>query len=134
MDALEVDSTPSGAHVEVTRNDTELSKKEIKENTLSTDGYSTFGPLVGQTPTAFRLKRKGDYKVVISKEGYETITVEVTHKTAGAGAAGMAGNVLVGGVIGVVVDAGTGATQSLVPNPIKVILTKEKDTENAESF
>jgi hypothetical protein len=34
----------------------------------------------------------------------------------------MAGNVLVGGLIGVAVDAGSGATQELVPNPLNVTL------------
>lgn len=43
----------------------------------------------------------------------------------GAGAAGMAGNVLIGGVIGAGVDAGTGATKDLRPNPLSVQLVAE---------
>jgi hypothetical protein len=35
---------------------------------------------------------------------------------------GVAGNVLVGGIIGLGVDAATGASQDLVPNPLKVTL------------
>jgi len=46
----------------------------------------------------------------------------VTHKTADAGAAGVAGNILVGGIIGLGVDAATGASQDLVPNPVEVKL------------
>jgi hypothetical protein len=62
--------------------------------------------------------------VTISREGYETITVNVNSQVVGAGAAGMAGNVLVGGIIGVGVDAISGATKSLKPNPVTVKLVK----------
>ena len=48
--------------------------------------------------------------------------LNVTHKTADAGAAGVAGNVFVGGIIGLAVDAETGASQDLVPNPVDVKL------------
>jgi hypothetical protein len=37
----------------------------------------------------------------------------------------MAGNVLVGGLIGGVIDANSGATQELVPNPLRVTLEPE---------
>ena len=60
--------------------------------------------------------------VTIEKEGYETVRVQVESQVAGAGAAGMAGNVILGGLIGAAVDAGTGATLQLKPNPIQVKL------------
>lgn len=47
----------------------------------------------------------------------------MTHRTAGAGGAGMAGNVILGGLIAAAVDANSGATQDLVPNPLVVHLT-----------
>jgi len=46
----------------------------------------------------------------------------VTNKIANAGSAGMAGNIFVGGIIGVAVDAGSGAMNDLVPNPVNVTL------------
>ncbi|WP_246251740.1 hypothetical protein [Parasulfitobacter algicola] len=46
----------------------------------------------------------------------------MTNELAEGGAAGMAGNVLIGGVIGIGVDAATGATQNLEPNPVMVNL------------
>ncbi|WP_243394530.1 hypothetical protein [Yoonia maritima] len=46
----------------------------------------------------------------------------MTHKTANGGGAALAGNVLVGGVIGLGVDAATGASQELTPNPVQVPL------------
>jgi hypothetical protein len=44
--------------------------------------------------------------------------VPVATKFAGAGAAGLAGNVLVGGVVGMGVDVATGATLEHFPNPV----------------
>ena len=46
-------------------------------------------------------------------------------KVAGSGGAAMAGNVLVGGLIGAGVDASSGAMLDLVPNPMKVTLEPE---------
>jgi hypothetical protein len=60
--------------------------------------------------------------VTIAKAGYEPIETDDKSQIVGAGAAGMAGNVLVGGLIGVGVDAYTGATKGLKPNPITVSL------------
>ncbi len=42
----------------------------------------------------------------------------VRTRIATAGAAGFAGNVLVGGVVGMAVDAATGATLEHYPNPV----------------
>lgn len=74
------------------------------------------------TPCTFKLKRKFPFNVEICKPGYETVDANVVSTIKGAGAAGMAGNVLVGGLIGVGVDAGTGANKDLVPNPLSVEL------------
>jgi hypothetical protein len=74
------------------------------------------------TPCALEIKRKMNVVVDITKPGYEPSRVNVLSEVAGAGAAGMAGNVLLGGVIGAGVDAATGATKRLVPNPVRVTL------------
>jgi hypothetical protein len=100
-DAWEVNSDPIGARVE------------------TTNGFSCEA-----TPCAMRMKRKSEFVATVTKPGYRPATISVTHKTAKAGAAGMAGNVLVGGLIGVVVDSSTGATQDLVPNPAFVKLER----------
>lgn len=77
---------------------------------------------VGKTPGSFKLSRSDALTVTISKEGYETVTVNITPQIVGAGAAGMAGNVLVGGLIGAGVDAFSGAMKDLKPNPVRVTL------------
>ena len=76
----------------------------------------------GSTPATFRLKRNSDLTVVVKKAGYKTSRVQVTHQTATAGAVGMAGNLVFGGIIGGGVDALSGATQELTPNPVRVQL------------
>lgn len=90
------------------------------------------GQVCEATPCTFaRIPRESEFTVTISKEGYRSTTHSVTHRTAGAGSAGMAGNVLVGGLIGVAIDANSGATQDLVPNPLVVQL--ERDAAPAEA-
>jgi hypothetical protein len=82
------------------------------------------GEVCNATPCTFaRISREAEFSVTVSKGGYETTTHAVTHRTAGAGGAGMAGNVILGGIIGAAVDANSGATQDLVPNPLTVHLT-----------
>lgn len=75
------------------------------------------------TPCSLKVKRRGDFVVTLEKEGYETVTSTVTSSIDKGGGAGMAGNVIFGGIIGAGVDAGTGAMHSHQPNPLVVELT-----------
>ena len=79
------------------------------------------------SPCSLKVKRRGDFVVTIKKDGYETITSTVTSSIDGGGGAAMAGNVLVGGIIGAGIDAGTGAMHSHKPNPLVVTLNPEAD-------
>lgn len=83
---------------------------------------TSIGFACDQTPCTFKMPRKSEFDVTIAKPGYVTVQTRVTHQTANGGAAGMAGNVLVGGLIGIGVDATSGATQDIVPNPLIVKL------------
>ena len=58
------------------------------------------------TPCVVVVKRSADITVTVNKEGYEPQVVPLTKEIAGSGAAGFAGNVLVGGLVGMGVDAG----------------------------
>ena len=89
---------------------------------------TTAGFACDATPCTFKMSRKAEFDVTITKPGYKTVNTRVTHQTAGAGAAGMAGNVLVGGLIGVGIDAVSGATQELKPNPLVIKLEAEGQT------
>lgn len=129
-DSLGVRTNPPGARVEVLRTNRTLTDAEIKNNMSAGEAKAIlgkkdaefYGPLISTTPASFKLKRKGKYSLLITKPGYEPVVVDVDYKIAGGGAAGMAGDVLVGGLIGVAVDAGTGATLSLTPNSIDIKL------------
>jgi hypothetical protein len=74
------------------------------------------------------MELKSEFDVTITKSGYKVWKGHVTHKTAGGGSGAMAGNILVGGIIGAVVDGNNGATQDLVPNPLVVKLEKADPT------
>jgi hypothetical protein len=98
-EVLVVESEPTGADVEITP-----ANQRCK------------------TPCSAKLRRKENQLITIRRDGYEPVQVNVLSQTAGAGAAGMAGNVILGGLIGAAVDAGSGATKELKPNPVKVNL------------
>jgi hypothetical protein len=83
------------------------------------------GQITCKTPCALQLPRKHPFNVTFEKAGFETATANVIPRQAGAGSAGMAGNLLVGGLIGVAVDASSGAMKDLYPNPLVVTLTEE---------
>ncbi|WP_454816156.1 translation initiation factor 2 [Labrys neptuniae] len=74
------------------------------------------------TPCTFEVSRKSEFIATISKEGHKPVDVPVKTRVAGAGAAGFAGNIVAGGIIGMGVDAATGATLEHYPNPINVSL------------
>jgi hypothetical protein len=98
-DKLSVTSDPSGANV-----------------VLSTGER-------GVTPMKFvKPRRTEPFTVTVTKPGYVPQTVKVESKFGGTGGAAMAGNVILGGAIGIGVDAGTGAYNSLYPNPVSVKL------------
>ena len=77
-----------------------------------------------KTPCSVKVKRRGDIVVTIRKAGYETVTASIVSGIDGAGGAGMAGNVILGGIIGAGVDAGTGAMYSHKPNPLRINLVR----------
>jgi hypothetical protein len=97
--AWEVNTDPSGAKVE-----------------------TSHGHQCPATPCSMKMPRKSEFTATITKEGYVPATVTVTNKISGQGGAGMAGNVLVGGIIGVGVDATSGAMLDLTPNPVHIKL------------
>jgi hypothetical protein len=87
-----------------------------------------------ETPCTMKFKRKFPIAVEFCKAGFKSVNTDVKSQIAGAGAAGMAGNVLVGGLIGIGVDATSGATKELVPNPLAVTLETESPGCAAPSF
>lgn len=81
------------------------------------------------TPCTLQTNRKDEFTVIIAKPGYHTVEIPVHTRIAGEGAVGFAGNVLLGGVVGMAADAATGATLEHFPNPVTVTLTARKKGE-----
>lgn len=73
------------------------------------------------TPTEIELKRGNSYKLTFSKEGYETETASIESSLRGGI---LALDILFSGLVGVAVDAGTGAWNSLSPENVSVSLDK----------
>ena len=74
------------------------------------------------TPCTLTISRKDEFSVTYAKPGYHPQTVQVGTRLASAGAVGFAGNVLVGGIVGMGVDAASGATLEHHPNPVVAVL------------
>lgn len=98
---ITITSNPSGAEAEVKGNETGA---------------------VCTTPCVVQVKRYEDISVTIKKEGYEPQVVPLSKEIPGTGAAGFAGNLLLGGVVGMVVDGVSGAAYDHKPNPVIVTL------------
>jgi hypothetical protein len=101
-----VDSDPAGAQV------------------VTTNGFSCHA-----TPCTFTMERKAKFDVTVSKDGYQSYTGHVTHEISSGGVAGGVGNVVIGGIIGIGVDASTGAMDDLRPNPLKIHLEPKGSAE-----
>lgn len=93
---------------------------------------TNLGHVCTSSPCSLEIARKKPFTVTAELDGYAPQTVQVESKLAPGGVAGMAGNVLVGGVIGVGIDAATGATLEHFPNPVLVEMIPT-DPENADT-
>lgn len=95
-----VETTPAGAQVQ-----------------LST------GQTCAATPCTFHLPRKYPFVATVSKDGYEPQQVQIRNPWSRRGTTtGIIGNAILGGGIGIGVDAMTGANRDFVPNPLQVTL------------
>ena len=74
------------------------------------------------TPCVVQAKRSADITVTVNKEGYEPQIIPLTKEVSRYRRGGFAGNVLLGGVVGMGVDAVTGAALDHKPNPVIVTL------------
>lgn len=94
----------------------------VNSEPAGAEAMTSTGLVCPMTPCTWEIARKTEFTVTFKKQGYQTQQVPVGTKIAGSGAAGFAGNVLVGGIVGMGVDAATGATLEHFPNPVFVTL------------
>lgn len=101
-------------------------KVEVTSNppgaTITVDGQPR-----GVTPAVVELSRKSDHEVVIQQASFETAVVPVKRKLN----PWVFGNVLIGGLIGVVVDVATDSTHCLSTDKVHVNL-QNKSQSSAE--
>lgn len=71
------------------------------------------------TPCSLELKRQREYKVNIYKSGYASFEFVIQRKTDGW----VFGNILFGGIIGLIVDFSNGAAYKLSPNEVQTTLS-----------
>lgn len=76
------------------------------------------------TPCSLAIKRNEEFVATFTKPGFVEQQVQVKTQVAGEGAAGFAGNIVAGGVIGMGVDVATGGALEHVPNPVVVELER----------
>jgi hypothetical protein len=74
------------------------------------------------TPCTLSVPRKDEFQAMFTKPGYEPQEVFVRNKVVATGAAGFAGNVILGGVVGMGVDIYNGAGLDHEPNPVRAVL------------
>ncbi|UCG62226.1 MAG: PEGA domain-containing protein [Candidatus Zixiibacteriota bacterium] len=74
-----------------------------------------------ETPCTLELKRKKEYNVTISKPGFTPVEMVIERKSDGW----IWGNILLGGVIGLIVDFSNGAAYKLSPEEVVVTLSEE---------
>jgi hypothetical protein len=74
------------------------------------------------TPCKLKLKRRPGFTATFTKDGYQTQEATVDSEVHGGGVAAGAGNVILGGIIGGIVDGSNGSLNSLTPNPLVVTL------------
>ena len=121
--ALGAGALSLGACATVTRG--EHTAWEVRTTPPGAQVKTSNGMICDSTPCSLRMMRKDTFTATISKPGYKSVEVHVTNKVSGQGGLGLAGNVLIGGVIGLGVDAVTGASLDLTPNPVDLNLEKD---------
>jgi len=84
------------------------------------------------TPCTLRRSRNEPFTVTVSMEGYQTTTHAIRNPWSRQGTTtGIVGNAILGGGIGIGVDAMTGANRDLTPNPLVVALAPSGQTAGA---
>jgi hypothetical protein len=79
------------------------------------------GLQLGKTPVVADLKRKGNHRIKIELEGYQPYEVMLSRSTSGW----VFGNIIFGGIPGLIVDVVTGAMYILKPEQIQAELKKQ---------
>lgn len=86
------------------------------------------------TPCTLAIKKTDEFVATFEKPGFIPQQVPVTREVVGGGVAATAGNIIVGGVVGLGVDAVTGAGFEHTPNPVSVVLEPVRPAQAPSSI
>ena len=75
---------------------------------------------VGKTPFEIKLARKSQHSVMLKLEGYQTYETKLTKNFNGW----YIGNILIGGIIGLIIDPITGAMYNLSPDQVNAQMNR----------
>lgn len=78
----------------------------------------------GQTPQTIRLPRKNEYQIEFTAEGYQPQKIALTRGTNGW----IWGNLLVGWILGFVVDFASGSAYKVQPALVEITLVQSRTT------
>jgi len=81
------------------------------------------GNMRQETPATFVLdRRQGIYQVTVEKDGYEPVTVVLRKGINGW----VFGNIIFGGIIGLIIDISSGSASKFTPTEVEVNMIKER--------
>jgi hypothetical protein len=81
------------------------------------------------TPADLEMPRKYSYDVEVTKKGYLPGRSQISRATSGA----VWGNVLFGGLIGILIDVGNGAAYELAPEVVSITLIPDPAATQASA-
>ena len=99
--------------------------QQIRFESIPTEATAHVGTQMVTTPGELTLSRKTAYEVEFEKPGYVPAHSHIGQASSGA----VWGNLLLGGLIGIIVDASNGAAYELDPSTVSVTLLPEPSAE-----
>lgn len=95
------------------------SHEDIKFKTTPSGASVTVDNRITQkTPCTFELERDEEHVAVIEMPGYKTVTVPIESNLGGT----VFGNLIMGGLIGGIIDGASGAAFNLSPDDLDIVL------------
>jgi hypothetical protein len=88
---------------------------------------TTTGLSCPETPCTLQVPRKDQFIARFELKGHHPSEIMVGTRMSGGGTAGIAGNAIFGGIVGVVVDSNSGAAMDHTPNPVIARLEPLRD-------
>jgi hypothetical protein len=97
-------------------------KQDVRINSDPTGAQVSINGVKYTTPAVIKLKRGSKHSLTFTKEGYEPVTLKIDKKFN----SWVFGNLIFGGVIGLIVDFSNGAAYKLSPDQVNAKLNKKQ--------